>query len=359
MTPKHLFIFLVLIICSVSFAQEKLNIAVVDLDPQGVADSEAKIISGRLRSDLFNTNKFDILEREKMEQVLQEQGFQLTGCTSDECAVEIGKVIGVSRIVAGSIGKLGSIYTLNIRMINVETGRVENIAIEDCECPIETVLTQAINRVARKLAGEDVAPLPAQKPDVKPVAQPQQQPVNTKPTPTRQTTTISRPAKKNSNASAFFGFSAGTAEYDIGSDIFSSTIYPYEFNPALSNNFDISMGGKFPMNIRLSGFLKISQFDEAVGNTTYSGTLFIVGPKLQYNWSWFYLGYSYGFVKLRFDENSEDLIFGTDEEDYDKTVNMYSFGLDVPLTKNFHLNAEMSVFEHYKTITYGVLLFFN
>jgi len=353
MSIKNLFIFFVFSLYSGLFAQEKFNIAVMDLDPEGIPDSENKIISARLRSDLFNTNKFDILEREKMEEVLQEQGFQLTGCTSDECAVEIGRLVGVNRIVAGSIGRIGSIYTLNIRLINVETGRVEKTATEDCQCTIETVLTQAINRVARKLAGEDVTPVPSQLPKVKPTTQPPKQP------PTSKKTTIYRPRKKTSKYKAFFGFSLNSAEYDIASDFFKNDIYTYKFKPDLKNNMEFLFGAQLPLKIDLSGFLRLHKFDENIGTTTYSGLLFIVGPRIQYNLKWFYCGYSLGFIKLRFDENSEASIFGSSETDYDKTVSMYSCGLNVPVLKNFHLTADYSIFNHYKAVSYGLLLLFN
>lgn len=356
MHMKNLVIVFILALASMVLAQERLNIAVVDLDPQGVPDSENKIISDRLRSDLFNTNKFHILEREKMEEILDEQGFQSTGCTSTECAVEIGKIVGVNRIVAGSIGKIGSLYTLNIRLIDVETGRVEKTAIEDCQCTIETVLVQAINRVARKLAGEEVEDIPTQNTVVTPAPKPT---VTPEPETTQKTATTYTPAKRKSKYHATIGYSFGKAEYDIGADIFNNQAYPYDFKPTLTNNMEFSFGGQLPLNLLLSGFLRIHKFDEEVGSTTYSGTLFIVGPRLQTYWKWFYLGYSYGFVKLRFDENSENLIFDSDETDYDKTVGMFSMGVDFPLFQSLHLTADFSGFKNYKSTLYGVLLYLN
>ena len=45
--------------------------------------------------------------------MLKEQGFQQSGCVSSECAVEAGKLLGVDQIVTGSIGKIGSYYTVS------------------------------------------------------------------------------------------------------------------------------------------------------------------------------------------------------------------------------------------------------
>ena len=76
--------------------EDKITIAVLELNPAGVSSVEAQIFSDRLRTDLFNTGNFIVLEREKVNEILSEQGFQTSGCTTNECAVEIGKLIGRS-----------------------------------------------------------------------------------------------------------------------------------------------------------------------------------------------------------------------------------------------------------------------
>jgi curli biogenesis system outer membrane secretion channel CsgG len=70
-----------------SIASERIPIAVLELNAEGISPSESRIISDRLRIDLFRTGKFTVLEREKMNEILQEQGFQHTGCTTNDCAV--------------------------------------------------------------------------------------------------------------------------------------------------------------------------------------------------------------------------------------------------------------------------------
>ncbi len=105
---KILPIFLILtgIMYSNSFSQVRSTIAVMELEEAGLSKTDAKVITSRLRTDLFNTKKFIVLERERMEDILKEQGFQLSGCTSSECVVEAGQLIGVQQMVAGEIGKV-------------------------------------------------------------------------------------------------------------------------------------------------------------------------------------------------------------------------------------------------------------
>lgn len=103
-------------------AQE--SIAVLNLEGTGISASEAIGLTDRFRTDLVRTNKVTVVERSQMETILKEQDFQLAGCTSAECAVEVGQLLGVTSMVAGTIGKLGSTYIVDIRMIDVQSGKI-------------------------------------------------------------------------------------------------------------------------------------------------------------------------------------------------------------------------------------------
>ncbi len=148
-------IILILLTFFYSFSQqEKMNIAVMELDGKGVSETDLSGLSDQLRTELFQTGKYDVIERSRMNEILKEQGFQQTGCTNTECAVEIGQLIGVNKIIVGSINKVGTIYTASIRMVDVGTAKIDKIASEHCKaCSIDDVLLVTIHNVARILAG--------------------------------------------------------------------------------------------------------------------------------------------------------------------------------------------------------------
>jgi len=149
-------IFIIFLLHTFTFAQEKSSIAVLELEPVGLSSNEAQVLSNRLRTELFKTDKFTVLERDKMDEILIEQGFQLSACTTNECAVEVGKLIGVEKMVAGNIAKIDNLFTIDIRLIDVETGEVIKTATEDCACELKDVLTNSIRNVARSMAGLEV-----------------------------------------------------------------------------------------------------------------------------------------------------------------------------------------------------------
>ncbi len=130
------------------------NLAVTEFREIGISKDEATVLTERLRTELFQTNQFKIIEREMMNEVLNEQGFQQSGCVSDECIVEIGRIVGVEQIVGGSISKIADIYSVTAKIVSVETGEVLKIATYDCECPIDNLLKSGMQTVALKLIGQ-------------------------------------------------------------------------------------------------------------------------------------------------------------------------------------------------------------
>jgi hypothetical protein len=144
----------ILFFCALSAgADELLNIAVLDLEGRGISSDESLVLTDKLRAELFATGKYQVIERGAMEQILKEQGFQQSGCTSDECIVRMGQLIGVSDMVAGSIGKIEKTYFLSIRLIDVETGKIKNNVQYEITGTLTDVLKTGIRAVARKLAG--------------------------------------------------------------------------------------------------------------------------------------------------------------------------------------------------------------
>ena len=132
--------------------KEKTTIAVLTIESKGgVSPSEAATLTDRLGSMLVNTNVFTVVDRSKMEEILQEQGFQQTGCTSTECAVEVGKLLNVQKMVSGSIGKIGRTYTIDLALIDVETSQIENSFIRDYQGEIDGLL-KVMESIAHQIA---------------------------------------------------------------------------------------------------------------------------------------------------------------------------------------------------------------
>lgn len=134
--------------------EERLTtLAIMDFRGQNVAKDVAASLADRFRYELMETNKFEVMERAQMYMILEEQEFQKSDCVDQTCAVEAGQLIAVQKIVSGVVAKVGGIYTVNAKLLDVGTGRIDMNISEDCDCPIEKVLTETMKRLAYKMAG--------------------------------------------------------------------------------------------------------------------------------------------------------------------------------------------------------------
>lgn len=136
-----------------SFGLGQTTIAVVDFSGYGISQTEVFALTNRLRNELHRTGVFSVIERELMEEILVEQSFQQSGCTSNECLVEIGRLVNVNQIVGGSYSKIGDVFTVSARIVDVETGRVVKVYDFDYEGDISELLTTGMYKVARELSG--------------------------------------------------------------------------------------------------------------------------------------------------------------------------------------------------------------
>lgn len=155
-----LFIFIVSLVTPFSFAQErvkkKLHVAVLEFDARaGVLKEEAASLSDAFQGAIIETKEFIVVDRNRIKAILQEQGFQQTEACSDvECIVEVGKILKVEKMFAGTIGKIGKIYTINIQLIDVATAQIAQNKSRRHDGDIEELLTDMIPDLAEEMVQE-------------------------------------------------------------------------------------------------------------------------------------------------------------------------------------------------------------
>jgi curli biogenesis system outer membrane secretion channel CsgG len=155
---KWLVVSLVAGLAVISFGAP-MKLAILDFQNTSGYDGAWHIgggISDMLATALFKSNKFDVIEREKIGLILKEQKFQQTDMVDANSAVEIGKLLGANVIVTGNVTEFGtkrsgldfsrfapqglrglSVKTqtvrvaLDARLIDVETGKL--LAAEEAD----------------------------------------------------------------------------------------------------------------------------------------------------------------------------------------------------------------------------------
>ncbi len=155
---------------------QTVPIAILDFEANGISESEAIALTDRLRNEMFRIGKFEVVERALIANIMEEQDFQLAGCASTDCLVEIGRLIGAEQVVGGRISVLGTIYTVSARIVDVETGKVIGVSDYDQRGGLEQMLTSGMREVARRLADQAGVVNVAQTEELGDAEQPAEQP---------------------------------------------------------------------------------------------------------------------------------------------------------------------------------------
>ena len=140
-TPLFVFLFFSNSSLGAQVAEGKQTVAILEFEGRGISQLEAKTLTDRLMSEMVNTDAVIMVERNQMDEILNEQGFQQSGCTSSECAAEVGALLGVQNMVSGSFGKLGNSYTIDAKMFSVETGATIRTVSKTYKGPVDNLLT--------------------------------------------------------------------------------------------------------------------------------------------------------------------------------------------------------------------------
>jgi len=163
-----LLVFLISIAAPAVLAQEnklqkkKLNIAVLEFEPRGgVSKEDAASLSDAFQGQIIETGEFIVVDRNRIKSILQEQGFQQSeACSGVECIVEVGKILKVEKMFAGTIGKVGKIFTINVQVIDIGTAQIEQNKSRRHDGDVEDLLIEIIPEIAaemsKELTGKDV-----------------------------------------------------------------------------------------------------------------------------------------------------------------------------------------------------------
>lgn len=152
-----------------STASAKIRIAVMDFESIGKEVKENDLglsVAENLRTGLFKTGKYDVVERNFLMKLLEEQKLQSSGIVASETAINIGKLSGAEKLAVGSISKAGKTLTINVRFIDTKSGTIEKA--ESLTCADENEIPQMANDIAKLLVGEMTVREKYQKPEETP-----------------------------------------------------------------------------------------------------------------------------------------------------------------------------------------------
>ena len=154
---------------------DKITVAVLDFAPRGISSLEAQTLTDRFATEINKTGAAILVDRNVVNEVMQEQGYSEAECSSEECAAEVGAMLGVQYMISGALGKLGETYTIDAKMFEVATGAAEKTINTTYSGQVDGLITEIEilawemmglkppNSLVRKRKGGAVATGPRQK----------------------------------------------------------------------------------------------------------------------------------------------------------------------------------------------------
>ncbi|MBD3308534.1 hypothetical protein GF339_19060 [candidate division KSB3 bacterium] len=108
-------------------ALAQISFAILPIEAKGgVAETNREEAESSLYQYLTESKKYKIIERSRIEEIMEEQAFQMTGATDQAKAVQIGKILGVEKLLASKLYlKAEDQLALSFSVIDVATAEVE------------------------------------------------------------------------------------------------------------------------------------------------------------------------------------------------------------------------------------------
>jgi TolB-like protein len=137
--------------------EDACKVAVMPLTGQGIGKAQEHVLAiatETIATELASSTGCAVITENDITSMIDyEAQKQQCGVSSDSCMVELGSALGVDFMVTGTLGKIGDVYTLNSRLIDIE--RMQVVARVD-----ETARNEGFVRVAARNAARGLFRLP-------------------------------------------------------------------------------------------------------------------------------------------------------------------------------------------------------
>ena len=106
------------------------RIAVLPMELSGYGDDDLTVIRQNWRNMVeagLLQNSFRVVDRDLVDNILQEQHFQKSGVVNKTSSVEVGKILGINYVMVGTVRVLaadGSKFHIQLRVLDVESSEL-------------------------------------------------------------------------------------------------------------------------------------------------------------------------------------------------------------------------------------------
>ncbi|MBH18974.1 MAG: hypothetical protein CL851_00945 [Crocinitomicaceae bacterium] len=123
--------------------------AVVSVYTQG-AKISPDMAESILRIVTTKSEQFNVLDKLDLQEIINDNKIDVSNCFGKKCLLSVGKAAKVDKVVTGSIESLGKKIVVTIKILNVESGEYDKVAVEEfinLDSEIQTMVNIVVNKV--------------------------------------------------------------------------------------------------------------------------------------------------------------------------------------------------------------------
>jgi hypothetical protein len=103
-----------------------------------------------LRIVTTKSEQFNVLDKLDLQEIINDSKIDVSNCFGKKCLLSVGKAAKVDKVVTGSIESLGKKIVVTVKILNVESGEYDKVAVEEfinLDSEIQTMVTIVVNKV--------------------------------------------------------------------------------------------------------------------------------------------------------------------------------------------------------------------
>lgn len=112
------------LISSLRSAEAMPGILIAGIEIKGFPNDSNQLVNICMY-ELKKLNIYDVLNQNDVEFSAKENNIDLTNCMSKQCMTQIGKALGVEKVIGGSIEQFGEKIYISFRLLNAPGGNIE------------------------------------------------------------------------------------------------------------------------------------------------------------------------------------------------------------------------------------------
>ncbi len=153
---KIIFLLMMFSLSQPLFSQ--VNVAVSKFSNESDAlylDAWERSVPALLRSYLSDADDVVVLDRDRLDKVLEEQALSLSGLVDSSQVQSIGKILGAEFILAGKIDRQGREIVISADLIRVKTGQIQTEIVRSVNRDYkEAMVGMLANNILYRLTGQ-------------------------------------------------------------------------------------------------------------------------------------------------------------------------------------------------------------